>query len=75
MGLVKIETLLNNTLINHGFPIRPHGNFIRVSSGTTFAAEVDTHIATVLEFASGAIITLTMSFDVQAHDCARAKLI
>ena len=32
--------------------------------GKTYPVEVDTHIAAVLEFASGAVINLTMSFDV-----------
>ena len=32
--------------------------------GKTYPVEVDTHIAAVLEFASGAAINLTMSFDV-----------
>ena len=32
--------------------------------GKTYPVEVDTHIAAVLEFASGAIVNLTMSFDV-----------
>jgi len=35
-----------------------------VNQGRTFPVEVDTHIAAVLEFASGAIVNLTMSFDV-----------
>ena len=41
---------------------------LRLGSGTnqgkTYPVEVDTHIAAVLEFASGAAINLTMSFDV-----------
>ena len=32
--------------------------------GKTYPVEVDTHIAAVLEFASGTVINLTMSFDV-----------
>ena len=32
--------------------------------GRTYPVEVDTHIAAVLEFASGAVVNLTMSFDV-----------
>ena len=32
--------------------------------GKTYPVEVDTHIAAVLEFAGGAVINLTMSFDV-----------
>ena len=32
--------------------------------GKTYPVEVDTHIAAVLEFASGAVVNLTMSFDV-----------
>jgi predicted dehydrogenase len=35
-----------------------------VNHGKTFPVEVDTHIAAILEFASGAIINMTMSFDV-----------
>ena len=35
-----------------------------VNEGRTFPVEVDTHIAAVLEFVSGAVINLTMSFDV-----------
>lgn len=35
-----------------------------INQGKTFPVEVDTHIAAVLEFVSGAAINLTMSFDV-----------
>jgi len=35
-----------------------------VNQGKTYPVEVDTHIAAVLEFASGAVVNLTMSFDV-----------
>lgn len=35
-----------------------------VNAGKTFPVEVDTHISATLEFASGAVITLIMSFDV-----------
>ena len=34
------------------------------NEGKTYPVEVDTHIAAVLEFVSGALINLTMSFDV-----------
>ena len=34
------------------------------NQGKTYPVEVDTHVAAVLEFVSGAIINLTMSFDV-----------
>ena len=41
---------------------------LRLGSGTnqgkTYPVEVDTHIAAVLEFVSGAVVNLTMSFDV-----------
>ena len=40
---------------------------IRVNEGKTFPVEVDTHIAAVLEFVSGAVITLITSFDVWKH--------
>lgn len=36
-------------------------------SGTVMDVEVPTHVAGVLDFESGAIATLIMSFDVQAH--------
>jgi predicted dehydrogenase len=36
------------------------------AAGTTFSAEVATHVAAVLEFANGAIATLTASFEVWA---------
>ncbi len=35
--------------------------------GQNVAVEVPTHVAGILEFESGAIITMIMSFDVQAH--------
>jgi len=34
------------------------------NQGKTYPVEVDTHIAAVLEFVSGAVVNLTMSFDV-----------
>lgn len=37
------------------------------TAGKTFPVEVDTHVAGLLEFVSGAVITLVMSFDVWAH--------
>ena len=37
---------------------------LKVNHGKTFPVEVDTHIAALLEFASGAVINMTMSFDV-----------
>ena len=41
---------------------------LRLGSGTnqgkTYPVEVDTHIAAILEFVSGAVVNLTMSFDV-----------
>ena len=35
-----------------------------VNEGKIFPVEVDTHVAALLEFASGAVVNLTMSFDV-----------
>jgi hypothetical protein len=35
--------------------------------GTRIAVEVATHVAGTLEFASGAVVTMAMSFDVPAH--------
>lgn len=35
--------------------------------GTTMAVEVATHVAGTLEFASGAVVSMAMSFDVPAH--------
>jgi len=40
-----------------------------VNVGKTFAVEIDTHLAAVLRFRQGAVITLTTSFDVYKHSC------
>lgn len=40
---------------------------IKVNVNKTFPVEVDTHIAAILEFVSGAVITLITSFDVWKH--------
>ena len=49
-----------------GFGARATG--LRLGSGSnqgrTYPVEIDTHIAAVLEFVSGALVNLTMSFDV-----------
>jgi predicted dehydrogenase len=37
-------------------------------NGTRIPVEVDTHVAGTLEFASGAIVTMAMSFDVARHN-------
>jgi predicted dehydrogenase len=37
-------------------------------SGTRMSVEVETHVAGTLEFVSGAIVTLAMSFDVARHN-------
>jgi len=37
---------------------------IKANVGKTFPVEIDTHISAILEFASGAVITLITSFDV-----------
>lgn len=37
-------------------------------NGTRVPVEVETHVAGMLEFASGAIVTMAMSFDVARHD-------
>lgn len=39
----------------------------KANIGKTFPVEVDTHITAILEFASGAVITLITSFDVWKH--------
>ncbi|MHA3979414.1 Gfo/Idh/MocA family protein [Halovulum sp. GXIMD14794] len=36
-------------------------------AGTSFPVEIDSHVAAVLEFAQGAIVSMVMSFDVKAH--------
>ena len=61
-------------LVNLLGPVRRVAGFgrratdLRLGSGTnqgkTYPVEVDTHIAAVLEFVSGAVVNLTMSFDV-----------
>ena len=43
-------------------------------AGETVKVEVDTHIAALLSFASGAEVTLTTSFDVKAHGHANIEL-
>ena len=40
---------------------------IKANEGKTFPVEIDTHVTALLEFASGAIITLITSFDVWKH--------
>ncbi|MBN2640416.1 MAG: Gfo/Idh/MocA family oxidoreductase [Victivallales bacterium] len=40
---------------------------IKVNVNKTFPVEVDTHISAILEFVSGAVITLITSFDVWMH--------
>ena len=40
---------------------------IKVNVNKTFPVEVDTHITAILEFVSGAVITLITSFDVWKH--------
>ena len=42
--------------------------------GQTMAVEVPTHVAGVLEFVQGAVVTLVTSFDVQAHNCPRIEI-
>lgn len=42
-----------------------HGS--KVNVGKTFPVEIDTHVAALLQFASGAVITLITSFDVWKH--------
>ncbi|MGI5868824.1 MAG: Gfo/Idh/MocA family protein [Kiritimatiellia bacterium] len=40
---------------------------IKANEGKTFPVEIDTHVAALLEFSSGAVITLITSFDVWKH--------
>lgn len=40
---------------------------IKVNENRTFPVEVDTHVTAILEFVSGAVITLITSFDVWKH--------
>ncbi len=40
---------------------------LKANEGKTFPVEIDTHVSALLEFASGAIITLITSFDVWKH--------
>ncbi len=42
--------------------------------GTTVKVEVPTHVAGILEFTSGAIVTLTTSFDVPSHTMPNIEL-
>ena len=44
---------------------------IKVNFRKTFPVEVDTHVAAILEFVSGAVITLITSFDVWKHSSYR----
>ncbi len=39
----------------------------KVNVGRTFSVEIDTHVSALLEFSSGAVITLLVSFDVWKH--------
>lgn len=57
LGPVKRVTALNNRSVEQR-------QGIKVNQGKTFPVEVDTHIAALLEFHSGAVITLITSFDV-----------
>ncbi|GDY12686.1 oxidoreductase [Planctomycetota bacterium] len=43
-------------------------------SGTRVPVEVPTHLAAVLDFVSGPIVTLITSFDVRAHSCPIIEL-
>ena len=40
---------------------------IGVNLGKTFPVEIDTHVTGLLEFVSGAVVTIVMSFDVWKH--------
>ena len=40
---------------------------LKVNAGKTFPVEIDTHVTALLEFSSGAFITLITSFDVWKH--------
>lgn len=40
---------------------------IKTNAGKTFPVEVDTHVTALLEFESGAVVTLITSFDVWKH--------
>lgn len=57
LGPVKRVCAINNRAQS----VRPG---IKVNQGKEFPVEVDTHIGALLEFASGAVITLITSFDV-----------
>ncbi len=43
-------------------------------AGTRFPVEVDSHVAAVLEFAEGAIVSMVMSFDVKAHGAGHIEV-
>jgi len=43
-------------------------------AGTSFPVEVDSHVAAVLEFAQGAIVSMVMSFDVKAHSSGHIEI-
>lgn len=43
-------------------------------AGTVMTVEVPTHVVALLEFVSGAVVTLTTSFDVQAHGMPNIEL-
>ncbi len=60
LGPVRKVVAINN----RAFDMRQG---IKANAGKTFPVEVDTHIAGILEFVSGAVITLVTSFDVWKH--------
>jgi predicted dehydrogenase len=61
LGAVKSVAAIGS----RAYEVRTIGSEPR--AGETIAVEVDTHLAGTLEFHSGALVTLVMSFDVIAH--------
>lgn len=60
LGPVRRVAALNNRAYKNRIGIK-------ANAGKTFPVEVDTHIAAILEFASGAVVSLITSFDVWKH--------
>ena len=80
MGPYYITALLNllgparrvSAITARTFPTRPCTSAAR--QGDVIPVEVSTHLAGTVEFVSGAIITLVMSFDVWAHEHKHIEL-
>lgn len=68
LGPVKQVTAINS---------RAHDQRIATSEGAkgqVLPVEIDTHVSGILEFHSGAVITMIMSFDVRKHSSHRIEI-